>query len=295
VAALLLPGLAWAASPSSQEASRTYNLNWTLPTAGKSGCMVCHGDPGLQKTSGETTTTLYVDQAVLDESAHAEALCTGCHVDFAVKTPHQALEEGYDWRKAAATACQSCKDHEPQRADVSAGSHSSVLPPGVTQAQAESRRAAEGKPVQVPSCGQCHGGHAVPSKEDTEALVAFKKSAIEVCGGCHTQGAETYADYYHGAAYQEGAPYDAPTCWDCHGAHQVLPASDRDSPIHPDNLVAMCGQEGCHIDVNENFVEYASLIHGRQEALEQNPLWSLYDSAKQGISAALENFKALFK
>jgi hypothetical protein len=49
------------------------------------------------------------------------------------------------------------------------------------------------------------------------------------------------------------------------------------------------------VDVNENFVQYASLIHGKQEALEQNPLWSFYDSAKQGISAALENLTALFK
>ena len=82
-----LPGVACAATPSkaSKEASRTYNLQWTLPTAGKSGCMVCHGDPGLQKTSGETTSSLYVEQAVLDESAHPKTLCTGCHVDFAAQ------------------------------------------------------------------------------------------------------------------------------------------------------------------------------------------------------------------
>jgi hypothetical protein len=165
----------------------------------------------------------------------------------------------------------------------------------VSAAQAQANRKAEGKPEQVPTCGGCHGGHAIPSKEDTESLVAFNKSAIEVCGGCHTDGAETYADYYHGAAYKEGAPWDAPACWDCHGAHEVLPASDRNSPVHPDNLVATCGQEGCHVDANEEFVKYASLIHGKQEALEQNPLWSFYDSAKQGISAALENIATLFQ
>ena len=46
---------------------------------------------------------------------------------------------------------------------------------------------------------------------------------------------------------------------------------------------------------NEEFVKYASLIHGKQEALEENPLWSFYDSAKQGISAALENLTTLFQ
>ncbi len=125
--------------------------------------------------------------------------------------------------------------------------------------------------------------------------MAFNKSGVEVCGECHTKGAETYADYYHGAAYKEGAPWDAPACWDCHGAHLVLPASDRNSPVHPDNLVKTCGQDGCHVDANEEFVKYASLIHGKQEALEENPLWSFYDSAKQGISAALENLTTLFQ
>ncbi len=96
---LLLPCAAYAAS--SKESSRTYNLDWTLPTAGKSGCMVCHGDPGLQQTSAETTSSLYVDQVVLDASAHPEALCTGCHVDFALKTPHENAGDSYAWKAVA--------------------------------------------------------------------------------------------------------------------------------------------------------------------------------------------------
>ena len=291
---LSLPGVAFAAAKS-QPATRTYELSFTLPTAGKSGCMVCHGDPGLQKTSGETTSSLYVDQAVLDASAHPEALCTGCHVDFALTTPHENVKKGYDWKAVANTSCQSCKDHRGQHDEITSGAHSPVLPPGVNASQAAAKREAQGKPTEIPTCGGCHGGHAVPSKEDSAALLAFQKDGLAICGGCHTNGANTYIDYYHGAAYREGAPWDAPACWDCHGAHNVLPAADADSPVNPQHLVETCGQEGCHKDVTEGFVEYAKLIHGKQAALEENPLWAFYDSAKQGIAAALENITALFK
>jgi len=289
---LALPGVAYAASSSA--APSTYDLAFTLPTAGKSGCQVCHGDPGLQQATGETTSSLYVDQQVLDDSAHPEAVCTGCHADFALKTPHENVKNGYDWRNVASTSCQTCKDHQPQYDEYTSGAHSPVPEPGETAQQTAARRAAAGQPAEVPTCGLCHGGHAVPSKEDTAAQFAYQRRGLEVCGGCHAAEADTYADYYHGAAYREGA-WDAPACWDCHGAHTVLPATDRQSPVNPDNLVQTCGQEGCHPEVTPDFVEYAQLIHGKPEELQANPLWSFYDSAKQGISAALEKITALFQ
>jgi len=290
-AMLALPGFAYAASSASPD---TYDLGFTLPTAGKSGCQVCHGDPGLQKSTGETTSSLYVDQEVLDESAHVEAPCTGCHADFALKTPHENVQNGYDWRKVASTSCQTCKEHQPQHDEYTSGSHTPVLKPGATAQQTSTQREAAGKPTQVPTCGQCHGGHSIASTEDTAAQFAFQRQGLEMCGQCHTEEADAYADYYHGAAYRAGA-FDAPACWDCHGAHKVLPASDRNSPVNAQHLPETCGQEGCHTDVNENFVEYAQLIHGTPEELQGNPLWSFYDSAKQGFSAALQKITALFQ
>ena len=43
-------------------------------------------------------------------------------------------------------------------------------------------------------------------------------------------------------------------CADCHGAHEILPASDPRSPVSPQRLVATCGR--CHEGANENFVKY---------------------------------------
>jgi hypothetical protein len=43
-------------------------------------------------------------------------------------------------------------------------------------------------------------------------------------------------------------------CADCHGAHEILPASDPRSPIAPKNLVRTCGK--CHENATANFVKY---------------------------------------
>ena len=63
-------------------------------------------------------------------------------------------------------------------------------------------------------------------------------------------------------------------CADCHGAHEVLPASDPRSPIAPANLVKTCGQ--CHTNANESFVKYDP--HADKHDRERNP--ALYFTSK---------------
>lgn len=287
--AMASPATAFAAE------TETYDLSFTLPTAGMSGCQVCHGDPNLVKVTGEATSSLFVDSEALADTAHPDQACTSCHTDFALKTPHENVDDDEAWKLVAQTSCQSCKDHSTQSDQYTAGAHTPVLEPGVTNAELEAERAAAGKPVQVPTCGGCHGGHAIPSKEDTAAQAAFNRTGDAVCGSCHADRSESYEDYYHGAAYREGA-WDAPSCWDCHGAHLVLPASDRKSMVHPANLAQTCGgQEWCHTDVNQEFLEYAEFIHGRSEAVDENPLAAAFEAAKQGVSDAVEKIVSLFQ
>ncbi|RMF75599.1 MAG: cytochrome B [Acidobacteria bacterium] len=68
---------------------------------------------------------------------------------------------------------------------------------------------------------------------------------LDGCGTCHLEPAETYTR--HGICQVDTCP-DAPTCATCHGGHEVLPATDRASRIHPANLPKTCGQ--CHADLN---------------------------------------------
>ncbi len=297
VLALAMPAGAYAAESASPspDSTGTYDLEFTLPTAGKSGCQVCHGDPNLVTSSTETTQSIYVSSETLAASAHAEEVCTGCHIDFAYKTPHDNVADGEDWRSTAKLACKNCKQHQPQFTEYAAGAHSPAGEPGKSQAQLVAEREAAGKPTAVPLCGDCHGGHEIASKEDTAAVEAYHKTGLDVCGGeCHADYASTYIDYYHGAAYREGAP-DAPACWDCHGTHEILPADNRASMVNEQRLPETCGQEGCHAgEVDEEFLAYAQLVHGKDELLQENPLWAAYDAARAGFQQAVDTIKSWF-
>lgn len=298
---LALPTVAPAAqkgSPSKESTApggHTYNLDFMLPTVGKSGCLVCHGDPNLVKIGPDATSTIFVDVEKLKTTAHADTLCTGCHSDFAFTAPHKNAVDGQAWRRVAKTACKTC--HQPEFTDYSQGAHSpaarsplSTATPAPAPGQTRSAQ-----PTVSPTCGDCHIGHSIPSKDDTAALRVYRRQGLEICGRCHKEFADNYVDYYHGAAYRRGAP-DAPTCWDCHGAHEVLPADDRDSPVNPANLSTTCGQTGCHQGVEtDTFQAYAKLIHRRSEVLQANPIWSALDTARQGVNQAVGFLTGLFK
>ena len=202
--------------------------DFTLPTAGQ---VRLHGVPRRpeprQKTSGETTISLYVDPAVLDESAHADALCTGCHVDFAYKTPHDNVQDGDEWRRVAKTACKTCKDHDSQHAEITSGSHiagdrARARPPQQAGARREARRASPRR------CPRAATATAVTTSDlDVEVRTRPRRQAA-LQGRC-IRGWRCAATATPkrprptrttttAPRTSEGAP-DAPACWDCHGAH----------------------------------------------------------------------------
>lgn len=298
IAAAAVPATAVAATASAPE-TRTYDLDFTLPTAGKSGCTVCHSDPALVKADETSTTSIYVDTMILGESAHKDTPCTGCHIDFAYEAPHDnVVANGEEWRDIAKLACKNC--HTNEFTAFANGVHSPATQPGEDTSATAAARAAEGKPTVKPLCGDCHGGHAIPSKEDSGALAAYQASAMQVCGQCHVGEAENYADYYHGAAYAEGAP-DAPACWDCHGDHEILPADNRKSLVHRSQLTQTCAGEGaCHKsevegEVDEKFIDYAEIVHGRYEMRATVPFWSFIESTQQALQSVVDTVGSWFE
>jgi hypothetical protein len=84
------------------------------------------------------------------QSAHEDPPCTGCHADFAVKTPHENVKSGGDdWKKVANTSCQTCKDHLEQHDEYTSGAHTPVLKPGTTAKETAAQREAAAKPTRV--------------------------------------------------------------------------------------------------------------------------------------------------
>ena len=259
--------------------AQDYDMDFTLPTAGKSGCMVCHADENLIRLKGDNFVTYWVDPKTLDSSAHNAIMCTGCHVDFAFKAPHNINQT--DWRATAKLSCKNC--HETQFEAYGKGAHSITVRPGEKVDPAA---------PQKPLCGDCHGAHAIQTLTDNpKGQAAMHLDGWEVCGRCHSKEWNSYADYYHGAAYRRGA-IDAPACWDCHGSHEMLPSSDRKSMTHPNNLEETCGK--CHDGVSAEYVQYAGLVHKKAEVLDSNPVYSFIQQTKEAVTGLFGSLKALF-
>jgi cytochrome b subunit of formate dehydrogenase len=85
------------------------------------------------------------------------------------------------------------------------------------------------------ACQDCHPGPA--------DLPHAPKLPPPKCAGCHATQAELYMRGIHAEALAEGRS-DAPHCWDCHGGHDVLPPTTRESRTYPLNIVTVCS--GCH-------------------------------------------------
>ena len=283
-------------TPGSKGTTTTYNLDWTIGTAGKSGCMVCHGDKNLQRIIGGIAVSMYVDTQALQNSAHAQLLCTDCHLDFAYKVPHasgQAPSE--NWRTVAKSACKGC--HQQEFLDWAKSAHSlsvsgAIGGVGSVDANALGRAGSSAPGQPRPLCGDCHDGHTIPNKNDAAGEAAVHASGIAMCGKCHKETAANYNDYYHGAAYRRGAP-DAPACWQCHNTHLVLPSSDKLSATYPDTLVATCSQ--CHRNAGPGYVQYGQLVHQKQAVLQKNPIYSVVDTATTAIENMFRSFMSAFR
>lgn len=277
-------------TPGSKGTTATYNLDWTIGTAGKSGCLVCHGDPNLRRIVAGVSVSMYVDTVVLSTSAHAKLLCTDCHVDFAYKVPHPSTQAGDDWKTVAKSACKNC--HQAEFQDWAKSAHSSSGSTGATSTSTVGRPGSSAPGQPRPLCGDCHDGHSIPNKNDAAGEAAVHASALTMCGKCHVEASANYNDYYHGAAYRRGAP-DAPACWQCHNTHFVLASTDRLASTYPDNLVETCTQ--CHRTAGPGYVQYAQLIHQRQAVYQKNPIFSVVDTATTAIENMFHSVMSAFR
>ena len=111
------------------------------------------------------------------------------------------------------------------------------------------------------SCVDCH--------KDVKSLVHETTPQKVTCAQCHADAQAAYSHSTHGKASEAGK--SAASCEDCHGgAHEILAADDRKSPVNHANIPYTCGR--CHgqkflMESNgesaQPFISYQESVHGR--------------------------------
>jgi hypothetical protein len=137
------------------------------------------------------------------------------------------------------------------------------------------------------TCASCHGGD--PTKADMDAMskAAGFRGKIErgqipgLCARCHSDGnfmrkynpglrTDQFSQYQtsvHGKLFAKGDTKVA-VCIDCHGVHDLRPASDTRSKIYALNIAQTCAR--CHADAaymkpygipTDQFAKYNTSVH----------------------------------
>lgn len=234
-------GDAHAIFPKADARSSVYPLN--VPgTCGK-----CHGDGAMANKHGlRNVYPAYMDSihgfALSKEGLLVAANCQSCHGSHHILSRKDPQSPTY--KTNIPKTCGSC--HAKIELDYENGAHGHAVAAG---------------DLKAPVCTDCHTAHAI--LQPTEA--AFRTQSTPICGSCHTDKMSTYRDTFHSQLGSLGGYVETARCWDCHGAHEILPASDPRSPIAAANLVKTCGR--CHAGANLSFVQYQPHANARDRKL----------------------------
>jgi hypothetical protein len=99
----------------------------------------------------------------------------------------------------------------------------------------------------------------------------FQTGVIEECGACHLDYLKTYRDTFHGQVTALGYARMA-TCASCHGAHEVLPASNPASMVSKENRLKTC--QACHPGAAANFASFDPHANKHDKARDPIYYWS---------------------
>jgi cytochrome b subunit of formate dehydrogenase len=104
----------------------------------------------------------------------------------------------------------------------------------------------DGKSMKAASCVDCHGTHIILRSSDPASPV-HKTNIPRTCGKCHEGIRDQYDRSVHGRALAAGH-FDAPSCADCHGEHDIEKKSRETSRVNPAVVGTVTCAE-CHSSV----------------------------------------------
>lgn len=201
-----------------------------------------HAQPGIDSSASSLDTAPDATSAAKEKASGPGLDCSACH--GAGKTlpylgnalfhagAYRAYDRGFhghaiqNGKKAA--GCLDCHSI--------GGDMKTILPPSDPRSTVNRANVAK-------TCGSCHG--------DRSAMTGT---------GISNRPFISYQESVHARAVSRGNT-KAAVCTDCHRSHDILPASDGDSPIFKSTIPKTCGQ--CHSKIE---AEYNQSVHGEAVA-----------------------------
>lgn len=221
-------------------------------------CLNCHGS---------MEGSVNVNQEKFAKSVHGSFDCVMCHM--ALKgAQHQGLSGGAPDKAvlSLANGLTTKSKIDPMAQAACVNCHPDIYQAYKTSVHGQNvmvKKSSDG-----PVCTSCHGSpHYIQPKTSRESAVNHF-NIVQTCGSCHEekmmaekygfspQVMERYKESFHGRKLKVGHS-GAPSCADCHGAHDIRSDKDPASPVVGANKVATCGK--CHSGATPKFV--AAITH----------------------------------
>lgn len=227
------------------QASPTFTRN--IPVL----CGQCHSDgqkaaAGYEGTEHQIVSNYTMSihgKGLLESGLMVTATCVSCHTAHSEKPITDSTSTVFPSNIAA--TCAQC------HLGIYDEFQSSVHSPTVTTTEEK-----------LPVCNDCHKSHTIRRVDVGD----FRQEILDQCGKCHLDVTETYFDTFHGKVSKLGAEQTA-KCYDCHGAHSILPPTNPDSKLSRANVVETC--KACHPNSNRKFVGY--LTHATHHDKDKYP------------------------
>ncbi len=230
----------------------------TFPTNVPRLCASCHreGQKAAKRYKGsqhdiiEHYTESIHGKGLMESGLTVTAMCTSCHTAHGI-LPKDNPASSVNARNIPST-CGRC--HHGIQEQFERSIHSVSV--------SKTRK-------KLPVCSDCHTAHTITRTDET----GFMLDIMTKCGQCHEDIAKTYFETYHGKVSQLGYTKTA-KCYDCHGAHDILPASDPRSHLSRGRVVQTC--QKCHAGATRRFAGY--LTHATHHDPKKYPFlfWTFW-------------------
>ncbi|MCX6634996.1 MAG: hypothetical protein NT090_07945 [Acidobacteria bacterium] len=215
-------------------------------------CATCHraGKKAAVRYKGEEVNVVehYAEsihgRGLLQAGLTVTANCADCHTahrELPAKDPRSSVND-----KNVAATCAKC--------------HRGIY--DIFTKSIHSREFNRTTRKDLPVCSECHSAHSIQRTDVSD----FRLHIMDQCGRCHKEITARYFDTFHGKVSTLGYQKTA-KCYDCHGAHDILPIADPRSRLSRNNIVGTCAK--CHTGSHRRFAGY--LTHATHHDPDKYP------------------------